>query len=172
MRLDLVLKVVVFTGLLGITNLALAQASDITLKLKTLEVVQQQEEGGDELYISVTEFPSKGKPLHYQVPSFPTHWLSKYLTNVKDIILWKKSSEACEPADLLITLVEEDLVPWNMDDSLGSIELKVECQNGKAVQKWVTTDQRTANKLLDKEGVFTFDGQGAKYRAEFSLESK
>ncbi|MGD9592321.1 MAG: hypothetical protein AB7V32_07365, partial [Candidatus Berkiella sp.] len=132
--------------------------------------VQPQESGGDELYFSVTEYPAKGSPKHYQVPSFPSHWLSKYLPNVKDIVLWKSSSSQCESADLLITLVEEDLAPWNIDDALGSVSLKVECINGKAVETWSVPDDKTASKIPSKQGAFTFDGQGAKYQAQFSIQ--
>ena len=171
MHLDLVLRVVAVTGLLSLSSMVYAQSSEeITLKLKSLSVIKQQESGGDELYISVTEYPAKGTPVHYQVPSFPTHWLSKYLVNVKDIVIWKKNSVQCTPADLLITLVEEDFEPWNMDDSLGSVALKVECVNGTAVEKWSIPDQKTTAKINNETGAFTFDGDGAKYRAQFTVE--
>ncbi len=147
-----------------------AQTEQIAVKLKTLEVIRQQEKSGDELYISVTEFPTVGSPSHYQIPSYPTHWLSKYLTNVKDVVIWKKNLNHCEPIDLLISLVEEDFAPWNMDDSLGSVQLKVQCVNGKAVEQWTIPNSKDTSKVSNDNNAFTFTGEGANYKATFSLE--
>ncbi len=172
MRLGLMLRIVGIILICAFGHAAFAQGQEISVKLKNLKMIQQQEKGGDELYISVTEYPAQGKPIHYQVPSYPTHWLSKYITNVKDVVIWKKTDAKCEGAELLITLVEEDFVPWNMDDSLGSVALKVECVNGKAIEKWSIPDQKTAEKISNENGAFTFKGKGAQYKALFTIESK
>ncbi|MBS0288107.1 MAG: hypothetical protein JSR17_12480 [Proteobacteria bacterium] len=170
MRLVLVLKVIVLS-LAVYTGQAFSQNEELSIKLKALDVVKTQEKGGDELFISVSEFPAQGKPLHYQIPSYPTHWLSKYLVNVKDVVLWKKQSSTCMPAELLITLVEEDFEPWNMDDAIGSLELKIDCVNGKAVEKWTIPTQKSGANVTQQGNTFTFEGDGAKYKATFSIDS-
>ncbi|MBI2791971.1 MAG: hypothetical protein HYX61_08435 [Gammaproteobacteria bacterium] len=148
-----------------------AQNEMLEVKLQSLQVVKTQEKYGDELYISVTEFPLNKKASHYQIPAFPSHWLSKYLHNVKDVVIWQKSLNQCEPVNLLISLVEEDLTPWNIDDTLGSVELKVECVNGKAVEKWVIPDPKNTTKTKDDGNEFSFSGENAEYKAIFKVES-
>lgn len=149
---------------------ALAQTQEIAVKLQALEVLRAQEKGGDELYFNVTEFPVQSKARHYQVPSYPSHWLSKYANSIKDVVIWKKTLEACEPVDLLITLVEEDFAPWNVDDTLGSIELKIKCVNGKAQEEWVIPDAKNTVKIEGKKNAFQFTGDNAQYEAIFKLE--
>jgi hypothetical protein len=167
--MHLVKKVALATMCL-LASQAFAQTEEMAVKLKTLEVIHPQEKRGDELYISVTEFPAQETARHYQVPAYPTHWLSKYVKNIKDVVIWKKSLSHCEPIDLLITLVEEDFAPWDLDDSLGSVQLKVECVNGKSVEKWVIPDPKTTAKITDQESAFSFTGENAEYRAIFKLE--
>lgn len=151
-------------------NQANAQKENIAVTLKNLEVIQTQEKGGDELFISVTEFPTQENARHYQIPAYPTHWLSKYLKNVKDVVIWQKSLNHCEPIDLLISLVEEDFAPWDLDDSLGSVELKVECVNGQSVEKWIIPDTKNTVKINGNDNGFSFTGHKAEYRAIFKLE--
>ncbi len=165
------LKKMAFLIAIGVfASQSFAQNEQIAVKLKSLEMIKQQEMAGDELYISVTEFPTVGSPYHYQVPAFPTHWLSKYLSNVKDVVIWKKNLNQCEPIDLLITLVEEDFEPWNMDDSLGSVQLKVQCVNGKAVEQWTIPDSKNTAKDSKDNNAFSFTGEGVNYKATFTLE--
>src|SRR5690349_20024732 len=103
-------------------------ALEARMKLLSLEKKHTQEKSGDELYISITEYSKNNLPRNYQVPAFPSHWLSQYVNNVKDAVLWKKDLKECEDAELLITLVDEHIQPWNVDDSLGSLKLKLSCQ--------------------------------------------
>lgn len=150
-----------------------AQSEEIAVKLKKIESIHTQEKYGDELYISVTEFPAKeDQPRHYQVPAFPTHWLSRYLQNMHDVVIWKKSVDQCEPVDLLISLVETDVIPWNVDDLLGSIELKVKCVNGKAVDEWSIPNPKITTKIANEKNAFSFTGEKAEYRAVFNLDKK
>ncbi|MBS0290373.1 MAG: hypothetical protein JSS07_10130 [Proteobacteria bacterium] len=144
--------------------------SQMSVKLKSLEVIKTQEKGGDELFISITEFPLGKSSAHYQIPSPPSHWLSKYLNNVKDVVIWKKQSNQCEPLNLLITLVEEDYAPWNLDDSLGSVELKITCVGGKAVEQWTIPDKDATRVLNGQDNAFIFNKDNAQYKAVFQLE--
>jgi len=155
-------------SLLGTSTSVLAQKEKVlSVKLKSLEVIQPEKKGGDELYISVTEFPQGEIPTHYQIPTPPSHWLSKYANGVKDVVLWKKPMQQCEPLNLLISLVEEDHPFWQMEDLLGSIELKVTCVKGKAVEQWVIPNSKITS---GSKNDFLFTGKQAKYRLKFKLE--
>lgn len=141
----------------------------IQLKLKKLEAVQNQEQQGDELFFHITEFPEKSKPKHYYIPNRPAHWLSKHLDQVQNINLWQKSAQ-CENTEVLISLVEEDVEPWNINDLLGSVLLKVKCVDGKISKEWFIPDPNITMNSSMESNVFQFQGKKAKYKATFSLE--
>lgn len=152
------------------SSIALAQKQELHLNLNAFELIQPQEESGDELYITVTEFAKNEKPRNYQVPSFPSHWLSKYLNNFKQIVIWKKEIKECKPIDLLITLVEQDAQPIDLDDSLGTVKLKINCNDGKIEQQWVVGKSNEVTKIPNQKNAFTFHKDKAKYNMRFSLE--
>lgn len=161
-------------GIKGMMLLAMvsqaAQAKDLSIKLDVLEMIHAQEQGGDELYFSITEFPEKQAPRHYRVPSYPTHWMSDHLKNVKNIVLWQKSYPTCEKTDVLISLVEADLPPWNVDDLLGSVEFKVTCEQGKMKTEWKIPNKENTAAILDHIGAFSFTGDHSEYHTIFKID--
>lgn len=164
-------------GLLGLGIFAVAgiptswaQGAELTVKLQKLEKLQPTEKAVDELYFSITEFPAQGKASHYQIPSFPAHWLSSHLANVKDVMLWQKTLQKCEPTEVLISLVEEDLPPWNPNDLLGSVQLKISCDNGKLVQSWSIPNPEITSQV-NHDTVYSFEGEKMKYQATFKFEN-
>ncbi len=148
-----------------------AFSDEAKIVLKSVKIESSQEQSGDELYISVTEFPKKQLPQNYQVPTFPTHWLSQYITNVRDVLIWKKDLKDCNDIDLMLTLVEEDVQPWNADDSLGTLKLKLTCQNGKMHGFWVIPDAGIVSKNANQKDSFVFSGDKSKYDLQFSFEN-
>lgn len=147
-----------------------ALAKDLSIKLDVLEKIHAQEQSGDELYFSITEFPDKKAPRHYRVPSYPSHWMSDHLKNVNNIVLWQKSYPTCEKTDVLISLVEADLPPWNVDDLLGSVEFKVTCDQGKMKTEWKIPNKENTINILNKEGAFSFTGDHSEYHTIFKLD--
>lgn len=145
---------------------------EFSVKLQEIQKIKSQEERGDELFISVTEFPKGQTPRHYQIPSFPTHWLSTYLTSVKDVSLWQKNIQGCQDVKVIFSLVEEDLAPWNLEDLMGSVELNVKCEQGKFVTNWIVPNKEITEPLANEKNTFTFKGNKAEYRARFKLEQK
>ncbi|HRE30774.1 MAG TPA: hypothetical protein PLD88_02260, partial [Candidatus Berkiella sp.] len=145
-------------------------AKDLTIKLDVLEKIHAQEASGDELYFSITEFPEKKPPRHYRIPSYPTHWMSDYLKNVKNIALWQKSYSECEKTDVLISLVEADLPPWNIDDLLGAVEFKVTCEDGKMHTQWSIPNKDNTAKIMNGDSSFSFTGDRSEYHAIFKLD--
>lgn len=147
-----------------------AFAKDITIKLDVLEKIHAQEQSGDELYFNITEFPENKPARHYRIPSYPSHWMSDYLKNVKNLTLWQKSYSQCEKTDVIISLVEADLPPWNVDDLLGSVEFKVTCEQGKMHTNWVIPNKENTAKILNSESAFAFTGDHSEYHAIFKLD--
>ncbi len=145
-------------------------AKDLTIKLDVLEKIHAQEQSGDELYFNITEFPESKPPRHYRIPSYPSHWMSDYLKNVKNLTLWQKSYPSCEKTDVIISLVEADLPPWNVDDLLGSVEFKVTCEQGKMHTTWAIPNKTNTAKILNSENAFAFTGDHSEYHAIFRLD--
>ena len=167
-----------FTTSLLWAHPAMSAAEDITLRLEKIKVIKSEEKNGDELFFSVTEIPKTpafGKqpfelPRHFQIPSYPTHWLSAHLQKVTDIILWKKTMKTCEPMDVLVSLVEQDNIPWDMNDLLGSFELKLRCERGQLTTEWVIPDTKNTSFTGTSKNAFSFTGAKANYQTEFKLE--
>lgn len=147
-----------------------AFAKDLSIKLDVLEKIHAQEKSGDELYFTVTEFPENKAPRHYRIPSYPTHWMSDYLKNVKNITLWQKSFATCEKTDVLISLVEADLPPWNVDDLLGSVEFKVTCDKGSMKTQWSIPNKENTTAILNQEGAYSFTGDHSEYHTLFKVD--
>lgn len=132
--------------------------------------MRAQEKGGDELFIEVTEFPENSKPKVYYAPTRPSHWLSKYINNVHDVVIWKRESKGCESTDLLISLVEEDSEPWDRHDLLGSVKVKLRCENGKLTQDWEIPDPKITSIYSNSPVTYEFQGENSGYRAKFKLD--
>ena len=147
-----------------------AFAKDLSIKLDVLEKIHAQEKSGDELYFTVTEFPENKAPRHYRIPSYPTHWMSDYLKNVKNITLWQKSFATCEKTDVLISLVEADLPPWNVDDLLGSVEFKVTCDKGALKTQWSIPNKENTAAILKQDGAYSFTGDHSEYHTLFKVD--
>ncbi len=157
-----------------VTSTQPVKGEEITITLEELDAIKSQEKRGDELYFSITEYPSTSPAKHYQVPSFPSHWVSAYFKSLKNIVLWQKDMSTCEPMEVIFSLVEEDLPPWIPDDLLGSAKLKIHCENGKAIKEWVVPNKEITNEdtVNDKKTVFNFTGKGADYRAVLYFDEK
>ncbi len=123
------------------------------------------EKTGDELYMTITTYPSEGKPSHYRIPKFPSHWMADKLGQINDIKLWKESIKPDQAVTIVFSLIEQDVPPWNTDDLIGTIQLHLKNVNGQIESKWhvvnflapptiVHTKQGTAEKfdLVSEDG--------------------
>lgn len=150
-----------------------AQAADemkLVLKLDSIEKKDVQEERGDELYFNITEYSSVDAARHYQVPDFPTHWLSPYLENVKDVSLWKKSLIDGESVELIVSLVERDVPPWNVDDLLGSVKLKLKWENNKLQKQWSIPNEENTSFIDNETNEFAFTGDDGNYHLKLHVK--
>lgn len=144
-------------------------AQNYAVQLEWIKRIERQEERGDELYFNVTEYSNKSNPTFYQVPSFPTHWLSQYLENVKDVVLWQKPLQEGESVQLIFSLVERDAPPWNVDDLLGSVKLNVKLDSGHLQKEWKIPNKEITERVEGKTNTFDFEGDEGHYRVKFRL---
>lgn len=97
---------------------------------------QLSEKRGDEIYMTVTAYPSDGSAKHYNLPNHPLHWSSEHLEKIKNFKLWENGLNLNQEIKLVFTLVEKDVHPWNPDDLLGTVELTLKNENGRIQAKW------------------------------------
>lgn len=140
-----------------------AEPVKLVLKLEAIEKLQAQEDQGDELYFNITEYSSVDRASHYQVPDFPTHWLSAYLENVKDVAIWEKEVKDGESVELIISLVERDVPPWNVDDLLGSVKLKLKWNNNQLEKEWSIPNKTNTRKIDEEVNAFSLTGDESEY---------
>ncbi len=153
--------------------LSAAQAAEnkkLIVKLEAIERIQAQEQQGDELYFSITEYSTTGKASHYQVPDFPTHWLSDYLTKVHDVVLWQRPLEKDEAVELIISLVERDVPPWNIDDLFGSVKLKLKWEGAQLKKEWSIPNQSNTSRIDDHVNAFSMTGDEGEYHLILKVE--
>jgi len=143
----------------------------VGIKVDAIRLIKMQERRGDELYFNVTEYSESGPPRFYQVPSFPGHWLSKFVEGVNNVSLWNKDFNQCENVRLVISFIERDIPPWNVDDLLGTVNLNIQCENNKLVGTWSIPDKSITKVSKNKENKFVFFGDGAEYRVQFKIKN-
>jgi hypothetical protein len=113
-----------------------AEPQLVTLKLNAIEKFKSTEKRGDELYFHITEYSSLSAPVHRLVPEYPINWLSDYLSDVKNTTLWERSLREGEAVELVLSLTERDVPPWNLDDLVGTIKVKFRHDGNALVQEW------------------------------------
>ena len=120
-------------GLAVVSSSLFAKTLYPQVNLLNMKVLQTQEAGGDELYWSITVYPTKGENEFYQVPDKPLHWLSAKLDKVTNLKLWGSELAEGEGATVILALIEQDFPPWNNDDLIGEIQLKIRNEKGEEV---------------------------------------
>lgn len=149
---------------------ATIHTTPVILTLEDIEVVKSSGQfSGDEIYVNITEYSSVDKPSMHRVPEYPSHWLSKYIDKVKDIVLWQKPIQDGESVELIISVVESDAPPWDVDDLIGSVKLKVYIEKGKLEQEW-SIPNKSIVKSEAERGHFTLTGDGAEYKISLKLK--
>lgn len=121
-----------------------------SISLSSLKAIKTQESNGDELYLTVTEYPSVGQSSHKQFPQYPEYWPSAKLSQVSNVPLWNKELKSGESVILIISLIEQDVPPFNPDDLIGTVRVTMKNNNGKLESSWVVQDEKTKPVQLAK----------------------
>lgn len=170
-------RTVAFICLVLGTSMALAQAKDAivpTLYLKAIQAKTQTEVSGDEVYLAITEFSPGGKNRHYTVPQFPLRWPAGALPHIADLALWKTVLGSGESTEVVVSVVEHDTPPWNLDDMIGSIKIKMLNEKGVLKSQWIPIDKEAREQtVIEKEKTvhsYPLRGEGGHYQVDFLLE--
>ena len=153
-----------------LSGAALAQDLQVSVKLSQIERVRAQEKSGDELYFSVTEYPSKGRPHNDVVPEYPLHWLSDHLKELKDVVLWEKLVKEGEGSSVILSLIEQDAPPWDMDELIGTVKLNLKNEKGKLKKEWTIPNRADTEPVKAHENEFLLMGSGAEYHVVLKVK--
>jgi len=139
-----------------------------------LKVIKTAEKNGDELYVGVTVYPSKAKPTHTQVPKYPLHWLSKHLDKLKRVKLWDGEVQEGHSVTLILSLIEQDTPPWDTDDLIGSVRIRLKNNRGHLETSWSMPNRVDAPvSVYSKYGraeKFVLLGEGSNYEMFLALK--
>ncbi len=159
-------------GLLFFFAVANAQSLHPELVLNKITQVKASEKK-DEIYLTITEFSSTGKNRHYTIPQYPITWPQAALPQVKDLSVWKNTLAPGESAEIVVSVVEHDVPPWNTDDLVGTMKLRLKNTNGQLQHEWAYMGSGVrgmGTKLqTNLNQVFNFDDAEGEYKLNFQL---
>lgn len=175
MRLYKVFSLILLTWLLS--GFALAKEMQIIVKMTDIQAEKRSEARGDELYFNITQYSNFKDKLESRIPEYPMHWLSKQLTSLKNVVLWQGELKERERIRLVLSLLDQDLQPWDLDDAIGAAEVHLLNQKGKLKIQWGVPKFDKNNKEVEmlKRAVpqrYVFKGDGSRYDVAFSVEHK
>ena len=147
-------------------------AKNIPVSVELVEIKAKAlgEKGGDEVYFTVTQYSSVRGSAQTRIPMFPTHWLSKHLSQLKKVSLWQGEVGEQESIQLVLTLIEHDVPPWNVDDHLGSVKLNLMQEQGRLKSKWGIPNYQDQTKISTGDNLtYDFQGPDGEYQVTFKL---
>lgn len=146
----------------------------VTVKLLKIQAMKNVEKSGDEVYFSISEYMVKKEPILTRVPIFPLYWKSKDLSMIQDVVLWSGDIKIDHSASVVLTVMEQDLPPFNPDDLIGSVQVKLKNNKGKIASEWSIPKYRDQPKIEQPDSKvpkFFMYGDGSKYAVVFSVEA-
>jgi len=172
-----------------------AKPIKVSLYLQNIKAIKLNEQSKDEIYFSIAEFSSDKNNRIYTMPGFATqkhrylsgiyptgtsgqfvlHWSSNYLRKLQHEKLWSRNLEDKQTVEIFLTVVEHDAQPWDLDDVIGAIKIRINNQNGKIISKWrFLSDEKSIllTSSKDKSGRrmgYSFQGGNSKYEVNFHL---
>ena len=145
-----------------------------TLYLKAIKAKVQTEKNGDEVYLAITEFRHGGKNRHYTVPQFPLYWPSDALAQISALKIWKTALGPGESTEVVVSFIEHDMPPWNTDDMIGGIKIKMVNDKGSLKTHWMPISNETKEQTLAIKGDavhrYELTGEGGDYQVDFELK--
>ena len=151
----------------------------LTVKLTSIKIEKTSDRTQDKIYFAITEYSNTGRSRESRIPFQPEYWLSQNIKQVKDLVLWQGDIQQGEEVKLVLSLLEQDIPPWNPDDLIGSAELVVKNEKGTLHTEWkipayeeiIETEMKPNSK---KKGLqeFVFKGAEAHYEVAFDVQNQ
>jgi hypothetical protein len=104
---------------------------EVVVKMVDIVVEKTADKDFDDLFFNITQYSNLKVESESRIPEFPKHWLSKQLSSLKNVILWRGKIEAGETLQLVLSLMEQDSPHWDPDDAIGAAKVIL-------LSKWAT----------------------------------
>jgi len=144
------------------------------LALDHIKVIQVQENDGDELYFDISVLRGEKAKHYFRIPANPTHWPSQLMDKISNVTLWSEPLKNGETVILIMSLMESDAKPFNPDDLIGLVRVKLKNVNGVLQTNWSMPNRYDSpgKNENQKRNIHKFDmlGEGAHYDVYLSLE--
>lgn len=107
-----------------------------TIYIASIKAKTNKNSNQDELFVEVAEFTYKNQtPIQeYRIPGFPSYWIPKTLSRVKDLPIWKGIIKTGETKVIHVHFKDQDF--WNKDDLIGLIKIKMNLVAGIINSEW------------------------------------
>lgn len=153
-----------------VSFIAVAKPQAIEVKLIDIEVIKPNERNGDELFFSISEYSSNGDPKMLRVPMFPLNWKSRNLKSLTNVTLWKGVVNDDSSVLLIFSLLEQDIPFIEVDDHIGSAQLKIVNKKGTISKVWGQPKFKDQPKVEQKAGSeYLMFGADSEYRVKFNV---
>ncbi|HXH55432.1 MAG TPA: hypothetical protein VNK03_06815 [Gammaproteobacteria bacterium] len=148
----------------------------VAIKMVGIAVEKAANKDIDNLFFNITQYSNLKKGGEHRIPKYPKHWLSKQLPGLKNVVLWDGKIDRGESLKLILSLMEQDFPPWDLDDAIGAAEVILLNQNGHLKIQWGVPNEKNNQEVeMLKRGVpqgYIFKGTGSRYDVAFSVEQK
>lgn len=190
------IKALLFFTLAFFATSGYAKSLDVSLYLNKIQARIQNEKKNDEIYFSIIEYTSahnaskyytmpysSHKHRHFSSPHTSNtghpifHWNSSDFHKLNNIRIWSQKLAPGQGVELYLSVVEHDTPPWDLDDSIGAIKIKLLNRQGKLLSRWSylggaqAGNQHVTSNDAIKMHHYVFSGSGAKYHISFYLNS-
>jgi hypothetical protein len=163
--------------LLGAATALHAKAIQPTVYASQIKMLRTNDKFGDELYFFITEYHPDGRSRQYTVPHYPAHWVSKSLPRMKNIKLWSQPLDEGQSVVVVFELMEQDAPPFDVNESIGSTEIRLANQKGQLTVEWnqlragslMPSDKQVGKQHQNKKNVYT--GAGAAYEVDYTVKT-
>lgn len=163
--------------LLGAATALHAKVLQPTIYANQIKMLRTNDKFGDEVYFVVTEYHSDGHSRQYTVPHYPAHWMSKSLPRMKNVKLWSEPLNEGEGVVVVLELMEQDAPPFDVNESIGSTEIRLANQKGQLSVKWnelragslMPTREQAGKANQTKKNMYT--GAGAAYEVDYTVKT-
>ena len=153
-----------------------AKPITVLLKLAAIKANESSSQSNDDLYFSLSQYSNMRAAKDFRVPVFPSHWISKQFTELKDVVLWEGELKEDEKIKLIISLVEQDYLPFDSEGGIGSAELSLYYHKGMLTTKWGVPDFESSEEVEQLSSSipqhYIFKGSESKYDVAFLVEEQ
>lgn len=157
-----------------VSCLLVAKSHVVEVQLVQIEAVKTADEKGDAVYFSIAAYPTECAASLDRVPVFPTHWLSKELSDIKNATLWKGNIADEVGVLLIFTLLAQEVEMLESDRLIGSVSVQLTNNGGNISSVWSQPDFVDQPRVDQRNTLpeYMMFGDQSQYLVKFAVKVK